>query len=284
MFYQPQNLWTPQFIALRVVILIVISTTLTISLLDPLLIKYADFSLQNYFALSYIGISQGFFWQLFTYPFLSTPAYGLNFSLILTLFFQMYFFWSIGSELIERYSVKEFLSLFTLAVVVPALFALIPLSRSNSYLLSGFSGPLIAIALVWSMIDSKREVLLFLTLPIQARWLFVGYIASTLLVDLSQGNAVDLVFTLAAICTGHLWAVYRGNLDSLLPSLHCTPLYFLKKRAAVEEKIVPLYRYQAKEEAFLEDVLAKISAQGEKSLTWRERRRLQKISQMRKNR
>lgn len=279
---------TPQVI--KALILITTLTTIIVALTDGLMQSLLGVPLDSLLSLSYWGVTHGLLWQLVTYIFLyNSLGYGITLSLIISVLFQMYLLWVIGSALVERYGTRHFLQLYLGSAVIAAMMALLVMSMTGYYtVIGGATGPILAMLIAWSMLNPESEFLLFLTIPVKAKWLIYGYLAMVFLVDLSQGDLVDMVYIFTSAIVGYLYGLWAWELSSpfepLLPLDH--NLLSFKKifvtQRSYDGKIIPLDQRQADDEQFLDDMLTKVSAQGEKSLSWRERRRLSKISKSKK--
>ncbi|MDP1835960.1 MAG: rhomboid family intramembrane serine protease [Chlamydiales bacterium] len=280
---------TPQVI--KVLILITTLTTIIVALTDSLVHSLLGVPLDTLLSLSYWGITHGMLWQLVSYSFLyNSFGYGITLSLIISVLFQMYLLWVIGSALVERYGTRHFLQLYLGTAVVSALTALLVMMATGYYtIIGGATGPILAMLFAWSMLNHETEFLLFLTIPVKAKWLIYGYLAMIFLVDLSQGDLVNMAYIFSSAIVGYLYGLWAWELSSpfepLLPldnSLLALKNLFVTQRS-YDGKIIPLDQRQAEDEQFLDDMLTKISAKGESSLSWRERRRLSKISKYKKN-
>lgn len=280
---------TPQVI--KALILITTLTTIIIALTDGLVRNLLGIPLDSILSLSYWGITHGLIWQFITYIFLyNSFGYGITLSLIISVLFQMYFLWVIGSTLVERYGTRHFLQLYLGTAVISAISTLAVMMATGYYtIIGGATGPILAILIVWSMLNHETEFLLFLTIPVKAKWLIYGYLAIIFLVDLSQGDLVDMAYIFTSAIVGYLYGLWAWELSSpfepLLPldnRLLSLKKAFIKQRS-YGGKIIPLDQRQADDEQFLDKMLTKVSAQGENSLSWRERRRLNKISKLKNN-
>ena len=280
--------------------LIGITTVITLLLgLTEHLIQYLTGvpSLGSFLSLSMQGVMHGFIWQPLTYVFIyNSFGSGISLSIILPLLFHMYLLWVVGSLLVERFGARSFLALYLTSSIVAGLAAVVTMLLTGSTaILSGASGPILALLVVWVMLNPEMEVLLFLTIPIKALWLILGYIGIVLLIDLSQGNLVDLMYVITCVLAGYTAATVAFDLQGPFATLHVFEgrLNRLGERLRTSNhpiptnsKIIPLPGTQAlnDDEEFLDAMLTKIAHHGEKSLSWRERRRLNQISQTKKKR
>ncbi len=282
---------TPKTI--RILIIITAVTSLTAALLDRVFRHLTGLpGLEGLLSLSYWGVTHGLIWQPLTYFFI-TPTFGLGvtFGLILTVIFEMYLLWIAGTAVLERVGERPFLHLYLTSGIVTGVAVLFLMAITEVHIpLAGATAPILAVLVVWAMLYPDMQMLLFLTIPVKVRWLIFGYLAIVLFVALAQLDVFNLVFNLAAAGTGYLYATiawelnspfaFSQHLDAKLNQLGTK----LRARQRSSSKIVDLWgRAPAQnDDDFLEAMLTKISAQGEKSLTWRERRRLARISKSKK--
>lgn len=277
--------YTPKVI--RALILVTTLTTLFAGLTDGIFRHWTGISFGSFLALSGTGIHQGFFWQLFTYPFIYTNGGGLSLAILIPLLFHMYLLWILGSSLVERFGSRPFLTLYLVTAFLAGIIVCFTgLAIHSSFFVSGATASILALLVAWSMLEPEMEFLLLLTIPVKAKWLIYGYLAITLLIDLSQVNLVDFFFTLSAAGFGYLFALYKWNLSSSFEFLSPLDRLFKPPQKTVyrdkNDKIVPLNPPRNDEDDhFLEEMLTKISTYGEQSLSPSERTRLNKISKSR---
>ncbi len=222
-------------------------------------------------SLSNWGFFQGFIWQPFTYLFvIESGAGGINLWNLFTLAFELYMLYWLGLHLEPRLGSKGFLTLFLGSGLLSGLLAIVTSWFLNSStLLAGCSASLLTLYTVWAFLHPKQEVYLFFILKlyaIQVLWLILGLIA---LISLSRLDFITLVHYGSATLLG--WGVYR---------MIYKPFPFRLSSQPPTSKIIPFPKSQEGEsdEHFVDRMLEKISAKGEKSLTDLERRRLDRIS------
>lgn len=238
----------------------------------------------EYLSLSWQGLQHYYLWQLVTYMFVqSTYGYGISLFFLLSLAFNMYILWALGTQLLERLGTKAFLRFYFIIGVAAALLSLgvMALSGTNA-ILSGPLPSILAVLMVWTMLNPDIEVLLFFLIPLQAKWLMAGIIAAIVLITLSQLDFISLVFDLSGIVFGYLYAVIAWEFHG--PFQFTAPLEKALKRSKPDQKgkIVDIKTglpiTENDDEQFVDAMLAKISKRGERSLSYKERRRMQEIS------
>lgn len=288
--------WGPSYTpkVIRFLITITAVTSLSAALLDKLLRHLTGLpGLEGILSLSYWGISHGLLWQPVTYLFV-TPTFGLGVTLglIMTLLFQMYLLWIAGTAVLERVGPSPFLRLYLASGILTGLAVLLVMVLTETHLpLAGPSAPILAVLVVWAMLYPDMQLLLFLTIPAKIRYLVFGYLAIVLFIDLAQLNLIDLTLNLVAGGTGYLYGTVAWELQSpfafsqrLDAKLNELGLCLRSRRSSSSSKIVNIWGQAPKEtdDEFLDAMLTKISAQGERSLSWQEKRRLSRISKNKK--
>lgn len=258
-------------------------------------------NLQKLFSLSWNGFQNFFIWQPFTYMFVHSTANYTPIFFIFHLSFNMILLWFIGTSLVEDLGSKPFLRLYFSSGIIAGLTSLFFMwLTQNTQLIAGCTPSIFAILIVWSMLFPEFELLVFLAFPMKAKWLVLGYLSIDLLVNLSDANFVISFMNLSAILVAYLYATLAWNLQSPFSSIHSLDLWlnkigahFRKKRQesqAITKQIyqnIKIYDFKtgeaiAKDDEFVDIMLSKVSLYGEDSLTWKERRRLKKISQRKK--
>ena len=140
-------------------------------------------------AISEWGVNHLFIWQFFSYLFVNPIATGLSFSLLFSLAFNAYLLWVIGTAIIEKKGAFHFLSLYFFnGIVTGACVYWLQSSQHFPIAFGGNSSALYALLIAWIMLYPDLELLLFLMVPIKAKWLAIGLLGCNFLIDLSTGN------------------------------------------------------------------------------------------------
>lgn len=261
---------------------------------------------QDILSLSWQGMHRWFLWEPLSYLFIqeSSPN-GLTLSFIISLCFNMYIFWLLGSSLYDLVGKGPFLRLYFISGILAGLIALMMMPVTGNYTrLAGNTSALLAIFTAWSMAFSEAEILLFFLIPIKAKWLVGGVVGSVLLVTLSHWDLTTLCLYVSAICIGYFYAVmawgwkcpfeFTRSFDGWLIALgmrlrrHLPHWISKGKPTAAKQKgqIIDIQTGKTvdSDDAFVDAMLAKISKHGESSLTWHERRRLNNIAERKSKR
>jgi membrane associated rhomboid family serine protease len=293
---------TPDII--KKLILITCIASIGCVLFDSLFgLVFEGLNLENLFSLSLEAYHHYYLWQILTYMFVqNSGGWGLSFGFVLFLAFNMYILWSIGSGLVEQVGAKSFLRFyFTVGVLagISTLIALIYMPENR--FLSGPSPSILDLLIVWCMLYPETEFLFFFLFPLKAKWLAGLILALVIVIPLSHQDYVNVVFNLAGIFWGYCYAVFAWEFHSPLAVTNYLDLFLHKCGRAFQLKNFRAWQFTKKmdnttkiydfktgepvlsDDDFVDAMLAKISRQGEQSLTYPERKRLNEISQ-KKNR
>lgn len=287
MSYQPQYQFGPSQTPRAVLNLIIITAIVSIfcSLFDSIFVQFLGIpGPEKWLGLSSWGIRQGFLWQLLTYLFVQdTASQGITVNFIIVLLFNMYVVWVMGSTILEFFSTKAFYTLYFLSAFLAGLLAVgVMFLTGNNQLLTGPIPAVLALLIVWTMLYPETELLLFFVLPVKTKWLTTGILAAIFLMSLSRLDLVSMTFYFVGALTGYFYALFSLDLNGPFPFMH--PFERMVKGwipKGKNDKIIPITRDSdiLDDNLFLDAMLSKIAAKGEQSLTWREKRRLQEISE-----
>jgi membrane associated rhomboid family serine protease len=210
-------------------------------------------------------------WELLTYGFAhaETPMHVIG---------NMFFLWFFGREVETVYGKAEFLRLYLVMIVVSGL-AWLGVQAATGAIsggLVGASGAVTGVMVVFVCHFPKRKIYIWAVLPVPA-WVFVGF---HLLNDLAGATrAGDFDNTayeahLAGAAFGFLYHQFHWNIGRMLPSLPTIKRFRRGPKLRVHD---PGSR-EKKQEDQVDEILAKISREGEESLTKKERRVLEEAS------
>lgn len=274
---------------LKYIIVVSLFLTLSSAIIDPFLAYYGIFSIKQLLAISREGISSYLFWQPFTYSFLQ-PYQGMHLSVLLHLAFQMYTLWMFGTSIIERFGNSAFLRLYFLTSVMSGIVAAtVLLFTGSSAFILGCTPVLLSLFTVWTMLHTDSQLFLFLLFPIKTKWLFAGLVGGMFLILLAEGDVLSLSQNAVGILCGYLYATIGWQLQTPYSFTHSLDIaladFGLYLRANWEQgrynaKVIDIRTGESlnKDDAFVDAMLSKISMNGEHSLTWFEKRKLNKIS------
>lgn len=251
--------------AVRALIIATCAISIASAFIDPFIGAYGP---QFLLSLSWAGLAHFFLWQPLSYLFVLPAFSGITLSFFISLLFNMYILWFVGSSLVANFGTKSFLKLYLGSGIIGGLITLFvaALIGQNGFL-AGPTASIFAILAAWTMLYPDMELLFFFLFPAKAKWIFAGFVAVIGLISLSQSDFMTLTSMLAGILCGYLFTVKKPASDG------------------VENKIVniktgkPVKSDETNDdEAFVDAMLEKIGKQGESSLTARERARMDKIS------
>jgi len=247
---------------------------------------------QQLLSLSLWGIHHFCLWQFVSYLFVQPVAAGISFGLLLQVFFDLYLLWVIGTSLLHLKGAKHFLWLYLGGGFFVGLVSyLCQLTLGISVPFAGATPAIYILLISWSFLFPTASLMLFMMIPMRAKYLVFGLIGVNLFLDFSNGNFFGFFITAASLLFGYLYAVLAWEMVSPFPRLHKleNKLIHLKRRLLAPFAKKPheiagkIYDFQTgevivQEEDFVNQCLDKISRYGKQSLTLRERWKLYLIS------
>lgn len=267
---------------------IIISLTIILTLITAVAPKY----LSAILGLSYSGLKDGFFFQLFTNLFI-IPDLTISLGFIFHLFFSCYLIWVFGSSIIDWKGNKHFIALFLLTGIISSLVAVYIMSLSSTNAVYfGSNAVLYALSMAWLMLHSDAKIFLFFTLPFKAKWLILGTMAINLLSLLSNEIFSQFFSYLSAAVVAYLYSLFIWQKQS--------PINFLKKaeqsiinfihrkklKKSKKEKVFhqsKIYDFETKkpildDDDFMDSMLNRIALYGKEILTDEEKKRMDEIA------
>jgi membrane associated rhomboid family serine protease len=280
----------------RRLILATVLTSIASALIDPLFPYLLHMpGPQEWLGLSWKGLDSFFVWQPVSYLFIQNNGYGgLSLFFFISLIFNMYILWIMGSAVHDRLGTKKFLTLYLGSGIVCGMGTLLVMALAGSYTSLAGPGPAImAVLMFWTMMFPEAEIILFFLFPIKAKWLMAGLIGIILLISLSNLDLANAAFYLLGAIFGYVYFVSPWELMRLSRWGNRAARFFAsaKKLVSLQKtydasphlkgKIIDFHTGEElkDDEQFVDDMLAKISRSGEKSLNAAEKLRLQTISE-----
>lgn len=298
MSYQTYTPWsyshTPKSIATLIIITVI--ATLCCAVLEPLFINVFKMNgPQEFFGLSWWGLSNKYLWQPLTCLFIQSEANGISIGFLIALTFNMYMLWLFGSNLVEAYGTGPFLRLYFISGILASLAAVLTTPAIRQYsIIAGTTASLLAIFVAWAFLHRETQLLLFFLIPVKAKWLLAAVIAIAILIPLSELDLVGFVYYFTGIVIGYFYSTIAWETQSPFIMMEKVDDFFIvlgRKLRAKIARLLPFKKEKSKvvdiktgkntldDDAFIDEMLAKISRHGEKSLSWQERERMQKISE-----
>lgn len=257
---------------------------------------------EDILSLSWNGISHGYIWQPLTYFFIQNFSSPLSLPYLVSLFFSIYVLWVIGTALLDMIEKKHFLFLYLISGILSGLFGLIMMPLSGQYMmLAGLTAPLLTLFVLWGIAFSELKTLLFFLIPLKIKWLALTVTSLILLSDLSQWNLPYFMLSLSAIVIGYGYAIcvmgwhspfsFTEKFDKKLALFGFSLVRYCPRwlrttlsntsTGSGSSKIIDVDtgKEPLSDNSFVEAMLEKISKEGEDSLSWNERQRLQAISE-----
>ncbi|MGQ0634079.1 MAG: rhomboid family intramembrane serine protease [Planctomycetaceae bacterium] len=224
-------------------------------------------------------------WRLLTYAFCHDPRSAWH------IVGNMLFLWICGRPVEPIYGPREFLRFYLTASVFSGLcytaFCLLTNRLAPSL---GASGAVMAVTMLCALYFPTQEILLFFVIPVQLRWLvvlFVIFDLHPLLMDLGGGRSMSRVAHaahLGGLLYGYLYKRFDLRWGRLLADVRLPRWRRLIQSTTGRRPSVKIYQppREKTETAELKQqvdrLLAKISEQGEGSLTDAERDVLKEAS------
>lgn len=216
-------------------------------------------------------------WRLLTYGFCH-DLYSVG-----HLAFNMLALWVFGRMVEPIYGPREFLAFYLTAIVASGLcFIGFDFGRAQPGFVVGASGGIAAIVVLCAMHFPKLEILLMFVIPIQLRWLAVLYLVGDLTGMLGGANDnIARAAHLGGAAFGFAYYRFGWKLMNLWPSAKNVRSM---ARSVTREKLRVYTPPPEDLDKQVDEILAKISAEGEASLSDRERQILKDASRRYKDR
>ncbi len=242
------------------------------------------------------GIHKFFIWQFISYLFIQPiSAGGISMPLILHILFDIYLLWAIGSAIVQARGEKHFLGLYFGGALFVGLIAYASLFFFGSFLpFAGATTSIYILLIGWAFLFPEANIMLFLLIPVRAKWLVFGLIGINLFLDFSNGSFLSFFVTMGAMLYGYFYSVLVWESLSPFPRLHEVEkkMIYAKRKWAHRFRRTPDVEVQGSkvydfktgkaiipDEEFIDACLEKISRKGKGALSIRERYRLWRISQ-----
>jgi membrane associated rhomboid family serine protease len=209
------------------------------------------------------------FWQLLTYGFVHDP------NDLRHILFNMFGLWLFGSDVETIYGRAEFLRLYLVTIVLAGLaWVLSTLAADSSGVLLGASGGVMGMMMLFVMHFPRRIFYIWGILPLPAWALGVIYVFFDLMGAAHNTDNVAHVAHLTGAAFGFIYYRAHLNLGRLVPRrLSWSALRWRPKlRVHDPDREAPDLNQQ------VDQILEKISREGESSLTKGERRTLEEAS------
>jgi membrane associated rhomboid family serine protease len=216
------------------------------------------------------------FYRLLTYGFLHDTN-GIE-----HIFFNMIVLWMFGQEVERRYGSREYLAFYLTAIVFAGLvWSLVEQSLGSPGVMVGASGGISGLFALYALNFPHSRVLFMFIIPMPM------WVAALIMIGLDAYGAV--VRTSPIACTAHLAGALYGLIYFRTGWAPATALVEWISGPAKSKK--PKFRVVEPEggdddkgDVEVDRILQKIQEQGQESLTWSERRTLEKASRDYQNR
>ncbi|MEP3480695.1 MAG: rhomboid family intramembrane serine protease [Fuerstiella sp.] len=235
---------------------------------------------EKWFVMDTPAVLSGQVWRLLTYGFL----HGAND--LLHILLNMLLLWWFGPRLESIYGSREFLTFYLISIVLAAIAYLsLDLVTGDPVSMLGASGGVMAVLTLYACHFPRQVIYVMFVIPVELRWavgLYALFDLHPLIMELQGKGTVDNVAHaahLGGMLFGYLYYKKGFRLDRFSQGL--TSWWKVKrsgfKVVSAEDHAVTDRRVQ-KLEAEMDILLAKISKDGEASLSRSERKTLENVS------
>lgn len=255
---------------------------------------------QELLSLSWWGISDGFLWQPLTYALVQDmPVNDITFSFFTSLFINLYIIWVLGSAVNNTVGNRAFVKFMLITIILTGVITLTFLRLIGHYdMLTGLTATAIITLTAWAIRFPNTPIFLFLLIPINSLSLATTIISMFIIYGLYQGEMANVLLYIVAVLVSYLYALLVWEWRSPFTWLAATDNWLLEMRGKFTHNHpkfngddvdgatvidIDTGRPTLQDDAFVEEMLEKIAKKGEESLTWRERERLKKISEKKRN-
>lgn len=207
-------------------------------------------------------------WQLVTYGFVHDPRDLTH------ILFNMFGLWLFGTDVESIYGKAEFLRIYLTGVVVAGLAWAATAAASGGSVLVGASGGVMCLMILFVLHFPRRLLYIWGVLPVPAWALGTLYVAADFL-GVQSDDLVAHVAHLGGVAFGAVYYYAGFNLGRLIPRRFSLPSWKLKPKLRIHDEAedrAPDLNQQ------VDQILEKISREGESSLTKSERRTLEEAS------
>jgi len=199
---------------------------------------------------------RGHIWQLLTCAFLHSPG-----SIWHIVFNMLFLFW-FGREIEQAWGTRRFVIFYlTAAVFAGLVFSIVHVFMPVSWCI-GASGAVMALLMVYAIYWPNRIILFMFIIPMKIRTFVIFLIVFESMSFLQMRNGVANMAHLGGLLYGYVIVRYGPRLAARLAG------YVRDKADSVTDE----------EQRHLDEILDKVNRSGMNSLSWGERRFLQKMS------
>ncbi|QDU78462.1 Rhomboid protease GlpG [Polystyrenella longa] len=215
---------------------------------------------------------QGQIWRVVTYGFCHGGFFHILFNM-----FNLYIF---GRLLSQSMKTSEFLAFYLVAIVVGGL-AQVVVNFGFDAIVIGASAGVSGLLLLAAMKFPRMKLLLMGIIPIELRWLAIGFFVLSLLSAGNTASGTAHAAHLGGAVFGIAYQYFHWNLSSLFEGRESVSklkgIFSRKPKLKIHTPTGPSKKQvQLNEE--VDRILAKIHEEGEASLTSKERKTLEKAS------
>lgn len=231
---------------------------------------------------------KGYIFQLVTYPLTyGELGGGVTFFYMITLMASLYIIWMTGTHIVEKMGTRSFAQLYLFSTLMAGITGVVlALPYSANVIFSGCIPQMLGLLVAWTMLNSEGKIYLLSPIPIGVKWLTLCILLIALVPPLTSLQLPVAGFYMAGALSGWLFALFSWHIKSpwlsmkelesqVLGLIAKIKLFFKPKKSS---KIIDIRSIKEEDDLFMDEMLEKISKEGESALTPTERKRMQKIS------
>ena len=235
----------------------------------------ADHLVDNYWISTTLGLKSDLarapwqFWQLLTYGFVHDPTSILHVGL------NMFGVWLFGTDVEQIYGRMEFLRIYVSTIIVAGLiWAGVETGVGGHAELVGASGGVMGLMIIYVLHFPQRTFYIYGIIPLKAWALGTLYVLGDLLGAAENTDNVAHLAHLSGVAYGFVYYRSGWNLGRLIPRRFSSTMFKLRPPLRIHDPDSPSRDLNEQ----VDQILEKISREGESSLTKKERRTLEEAS------
>ncbi|MBI3838747.1 MAG: rhomboid family intramembrane serine protease [Planctomycetia bacterium] len=209
------------------------------------------------------------FWQLLTYGFVHDPQSIMHVGL------NMFGVWLFGTDVEQIYGRVEFLRIYVSTIIVAGLiWAAVETGTGGQSELVGASGGVMGLMIIYVLHFPQRTFYIYGILPLKAWALGALYVVGDLMGAAQNTDNVAHLAHLSGMAYGFVYYRSGWNLGRLIPQRISGSMFKLRPPLRIHDPGSPGRDLNEQ----VDQILEKISREGESSLTKKERRTLEEAS------
>ncbi len=232
-------------------------------------------------------------WRLITAGFMHAPFWLPDGGDVMHIAFNMFGLWMFGRFIEQRYGSREFLRFYILAIVVSGLTFVVANVNAPDASAIGASGGVVAVVILYCCVYPRTKLLLMMIIPVDAWIVGLMYVGYDVYLGLQQAAGTMTGIAWQAHLGGAAFAAAYFKMGWRLEKITSWKQVFkrqpkLKVHSPDTSPSAPVVKDEISAEDQLiargEKILQQVHEQGESSLTSRQRKTLERYSQIMQHR